>query len=322
MYTARKSVGVVLLCTIFLAYSCPVSALTHDTASPLEPIKEESAPKKTTPKKSRNTPQRSNKEKKATRKNPVSTTEKRATVYNRITSFSFSGSSPCAVLRKRDGSEVILPFEKEDEAFVIDTGMGAIPSGTRFTVPDGYKAYCIESHTKRLNNGKAFRAEYDGRPMVLYDSGSEVEYTANSGMVIVPSSFASNPVQKTVKSPVAYETDISDVTIAKDEPEYDNRSEKPEDVIATYDIPENEKGGLIRMHKEAMRMISKEERAERYVELFEHYNLDYLAAYYKALAEFDMSHGGTCIEWCDKALSINPKYLPAKRLRKKAMGII
>ena len=76
------------------------------------------------------------------------------------------------------------------------------------------------------------------------------------------------------------------------------------------------------MHKEAMRMISKEERAERYVELFEHYNLDYLAAYYKALAEFDMSHGGTCIEWCDKALSITPKYLPAKRLRKKAMGII
>ncbi len=306
---------------LFLASDCPVSALTHDTASPLEPSKEEYSPKKTTPKKSKNTPKRSNKEKKAVRKNTVSTPEKRSTVYNRITSFSFSGSSPCAVLRKKDGSEVILPFRKDGEALVIDTGLGAIPSGTRFTVPDGYKAYCIESHTKLLS-GKAFRAEYDGRPMVLYDSGSDVEYAENSGMVILPSSFADNPVQKTVKSPVSYETDISDVRIAKDEPEYDNRSEKPEDVIETYDLTRNEKDHLIRMHKEALRMISKEGRAERFAELFENYSEDYLAAYYKALAEFDMYHGGACIEWCDKALSINPKYLPAKILRNKAMGII
>ena len=69
-------------------------------------------------------------------------------------------------------------------------------------------------------------------------------------------------------------------------------------------------------------MRSKEERGEKYRKIFSEYSNDYLAAYYVAAAEFEMDHGYGACEWCDKALAINPRYAPAKHLRKRAEGLL
>ena len=69
-------------------------------------------------------------------------------------------------------------------------------------------------------------------------------------------------------------------------------------------------------------MRSKGERADKYREIFSECSNDYLAAYYVAATELEMAHGYSAREWCDKALAVNPKYAPAKYLRRQAEGLL
>ena|GEM_PF-6851250 len=320
MYARKIFTCAVILCVMFFRVSLPAFASTFDHYNPLirpdskSPVENQEQKRKPDNKKKRRV-QKNDKTKPYKRKSEP----KPASIeLPRIIKISLTGSSPYALLRKTNSRTISIPFAKYGKGFRIDENTGAIPSGTRFTVPKNYKVYCADGHTKKIS-GKVYRADYNGQTMLQYDSGSEIEYVADSGMIIIASSLADNPLQPKPDKPTE-EIKVDYVKAAK--PNYDNRSEKPEDVIATYEISQKHKNDLIRMHNEAAKMLSKEGRAERYEELFKAYRNDYLAAYGVALAEFDMYHGRKCINWCNTALSINPRYLPAKLLRKKAEGII
>lgn len=348
MYNGRKSLYAAFMCVIFLAVLCPAHAAIRNDPSPVRQIKKETptptpAPsfeddKKNTDRTSKNDgKQKNNNRKPGSKKsggkkgttterkhNPRNTPDNlpsRSRGHSRITDFRLAGSSPCAVLRRAGGDTITIPFVREGKGFRIDTVTGAIPSGTLLTVPAGYRVYCDVGHANIIS-GKGYRTTYNGHTMVQYDSGAEIVYAVNSGMVIISSEFADDPLKVNIAPVPMYNTDISDVVIAKNEPDYDNRSVVPEEVIDTYEISDDDKHRLIEMHNEASRRLSKEGRADSYREIFDIYDKDYLAAYGVALAEFDMYHGKQCIEWCDIALSINKRYLPAKRLKNKAEGII
>ena len=103
--------------------------------------------------------------------------------------------------------------------------------------------------------------------------------------------------------------------------EYENRSTKPEDVVKTYGLPQDKTDYIIRRHKDALKLRSNRERVNVYSQMFNEYEGDYLAAYYAALANFEMDRGSQAVGWCDKALAINHRYSPAIRLRKRSVGL-
>lgn len=341
MYSHSKAAWPLVFCMLFLAFECPVFALTHDKPSPIGPIKreriappqEQSKPKpqeqaqpqaqSQTKSRNNNAAQKTNRRRngKSSRTERSERTRTRTGTGNHsISRFVFTDKSPYALLVKPDKSSVTIPLLIEGQNFVIEPSQRIIPSGTSFKVPEGYWAYCPEGDSELLN-GRHFRAEYNGQTMVRYESGSEVRFTEDSGMILIPSAIPEKN-KDTIRNAQAHENNIDYVAFSRREPEYENRSVKPEDVIATYEIPENQKSGLIRMHNEAMNMRSKQGRVERYTELLEHYGRDYLAAYGIALAEFEMDHGSASVDWCNRTLEINPKYLPAKQLKRKAEGIM
>ena len=100
-----------------------------------------------------------------------------------------------------------------------------------------------------------------------------------------------------------------------------NRSTKPEDVVKTYGLPQDKTDYIIRRHKDALKLRSNRERVNVYSQMFNEYEGDYLAAYYAALANFEMDRGSQAVGWCDKALAINHRYSPAIRLRKRSVGL-
>ena len=102
---------------------------------------------------------------------------------------------------------------------------------------------------------------------------------------------------------------------------FESKSTDPATVIKGYGLSAKQKSSLINKHKDALQMRSKKEKSERYRSLFKQYKLDYLAAYCIALVEFEMGHGGESVKWCNKALSINSQYSPAKQLLKRAKGL-
>ncbi len=245
--------------------------------------------------------------------------------YHVISRFHLMGNKPYAVLKKIDGSEVRLSFSRREDILEISDAFNKIPKGTRLTVPENCMAYCVEGDTKMIS-GFGQRADFEGSTRIQYKAGSEVEYTAASGLVIVPANYESETVN-------AAQMEIIDITPeipATPEPpivNIDRRSSKPDwinpdEVIPSYGLPQELTYRLLDKHREAIIMKSKDERADKYKEIFNEFSYDYLAAYYAAAAEFEMAHGYGACEWCDKALAVNPKYLPAKQLRKKAEGLL
>ena len=102
---------------------------------------------------------------------------------------------------------------------------------------------------------------------------------------------------------------------------FENKSTDPAKVIGSYGLSKKATKNLIGKHADAVRTISKQERSDRYRSIFKQNKNDYLAAYGVALAEFEMNHGGESAKWCNRALAINPRYLPAKQLLKRAKGL-
>jgi hypothetical protein len=238
---------------------------------------------------------------------------------------------PSVVLRLTNGKKLTLVFERRDGRLVLPDKQELIPDGTRFTVPKNYMALCNYYHTERIS-GQATRTEDpDGTVRTLFEQGAEVEYIRPSGLIML--SYADVATGRATASSLRkddyddednnydYEPDPQS-SLKKQAREFENRSVKPEDVIKTYGLSSREAEDLINKHKDALKLRSNREKAEVYARMFDEYDGDYLAAYYAALANFEMRRGGQSITWCDKALAVNPLYYPAKAVRKKAEGIV
>ncbi len=241
------------------------------------------------------------------------------TRYSVLENWKLSGRRPSVTLRKSRGQRVTLYFRDDGDRFVIDDYDESIPRRTRFRVPRGYVAYCNEEDTMKLD-GIGYRVDYNGDTKICYDEGAEVEYTENSGLVIMPKEYAEKPL-KTIE-PSDYDQEEIYITPLERQPDYERKSTDPEKVIVTYDLPREDQETLIRVHKEALKLISKPGRIETYTKIFEAYDGDYLAAYYAGLAEYDSNDGQRAKAWCQISLAINPHYLPAKLLMKRAEGLI
>lgn len=103
---------------------------------------------------------------------------------------------------------------------------------------------------------------------------------------------------------------------------YENSSTDPAKVIESYGLEDEEAEKLTARHKKIRNYNANATKSEEFAKLYRENNIDYLAAYSAALAEFNMYHGGAAVRWCDRALETNPRYYPAKSLRKQAAGII
>ncbi|MBQ7154230.1 MAG: hypothetical protein IJR85_01605 [Synergistaceae bacterium] len=239
---------------------------------------------------------------------------------------------PSVVLRLTNGKKLTLVFERRDGMLVLPDKQELIPEGTRFTVPKNYMALCNYYHTECVS-GKASRTEdSEGTIRTLFEQGAEVEYVRPSGLIMVSyADVASERFSVSSSRKDDYDDDDEDdydyepdpqSSLRKQAREFENRSVKPEDVIKTYDLSSREAEELIRKHNEALKLRSNREKADVYARMFEEYDGDYLAAYYVALANFNMGRGGQALTWCDKALAVNPLYYPAKYVRKKAEGIV
>lgn len=236
-----------------------------------------------------------------------------------LENWNLSGRRPSVTLRNSRGQRSSLFFRDDGDRFVIEDYEQLIPRRTRFRVPRGYVAYCNEEDTMILD-GIGYRVDYDGYTKICYYEGAEVEYTKNSGLVIMPKEYAEKPL-KTIAPTDYYKEEIY-ITPLERLPDYERKSTDPEKVIVTYDLPREDEEALIRIHKEALKLISKPGRIETYTRIFEAFDGDYLAAYYAGLAEFDSNDGQRSKDWCEKALAINPNYYPAKSLKRRAEGLI
>ena len=320
-------------------------AMVHDTFKEnikKQETKTEKKKQETTSSKKSTQTTKKNTTKKNTKQNTTKTPRKQSS-YNTLENWNLSENNPSVTLKKANGDTLRLRFEIQGRAFILPDYQQAIPAHTRFTVPGGYYVFGSTEDTKRIE-GKAQRVDYSGNVTKhQFFPSSEVEYTSASGLIIIScadydnknylntnlaklsSTTKSITPQKTInhtENKTETKTVTNEIVSTKKKIEFDNRSIKPEDVINKYDLPDDHKNSLIFRHNEALKLKSKETRVEKYSEIFRDYPKDYLAAYYVALAEFESDHGGSSVYWCEQALKINPLYLPAKQLMKKAKGLI
>mgnify|MGYP002854823197 CR=1 FL=1 len=104
--------------------------------------------------------------------------------------------------------------------------------------------------------------------------------------------------------------------------DYENSSTDPVKVVNSYGLNKDDTNRLIARHKDALNMKSNSAKVQEYANMFSANTTDYLAAYYAALAEYNMNHGSASLAWCNRALKVNPRYYPANALRKKAEGLM
>ncbi len=239
---------------------------------------------------------------------------------NTLEGWHLSGRRPSVTLRTSRGQRVSLYFRDDGDRFVIDDYDHLIPRHTRFTVPYGYVAFCDEDDTVKIE-GVAYRVDYGRGTKIRYEEGAEVEYIKDSGLVLMPMEYARNALPVITPPDPRDEREIY-ITPREYRPDYERKSTDPEKVIPTYELPRDAENMLIQAHKDALKLISKPGRIEAYMKIFDIYDGDFLAAYYVGLAEFESNNGSKSREWCEVALSINPNYLPAKLLMKRAEGLI
>jgi tetratricopeptide (TPR) repeat protein len=96
----------------------------------------------------------------------------------------------------------------------------------------------------------------------------------------------------------------------------ENQSTDPAKVVATYPIPSGEVN-LLRIAHINARKLSGKNAYDKYTELAEAYDGDYLAAYRAGEIALSMGKKDDAREWYDKALAINPEYEPAVKSRQK-----
>ena len=93
----------------------------------------------------------------------------------------------------------------------------------------------------------------------------------------------------------------------------ENRSTDPADVIPCYDLPSGELNARRIAHINANKLGRSQRAYNKFVELANTYDGDYLAAFRAGEIAKSMRRKREAREWFEKALDINPDYAPAKR---------
>ncbi len=99
--------------------------------------------------------------------------------------------------------------------------------------------------------------------------------------------------------------------------EFENYSTKPEDVIPTYGLSEQQTKNLINAHNRFWKNSNKKAAYERISGLYDENNNDYLAAYRAGLLAQQLGTKEDAKAWFEVVLSINPNYEPAQKALEK-----
>ena len=110
----------------------------------------------------------------------------------------------------------------------------------------------------------------------------------------------------------------SQAPVAASGTQYENESTDPDKVIPTYGLSASEARVRRLAHRNAAKLGKKSKKAyDKYVELVESYENDYLAAYCAGMIARSMRRKNDAVKWLDRALEINPDYVPAQEARAK-----
>lgn len=97
---------------------------------------------------------------------------------------------------------------------------------------------------------------------------------------------------------------------------FENESTDPAKVIASYGLPSGEADVLKLAHVNAAKLGNKSRKAyNKYVELAEANDKDYLAAYRAGIIAKNLKRKKDAAKWLDRALEINPDYVPAQEAK-------
>lgn len=83
-------------------------------------------------------------------------------------------------------------------------------------------------------------------------------------------------------------------------------------MIPTYGLSDGETNSRIKLHKNLIRAGKNRDTYNRYAEMVRTYNGDYLAAYQAGMTALALGMKKEAMEWFDKALEVNPDYVPAQ----------
>jgi curli biogenesis system outer membrane secretion channel CsgG len=122
--------------------------------------------------------------------------------------------------------------------------------------------------------------------------------------------------RETPSSPVSPEDSTPPSVPARADRAFENQSTDPAKVIPTYPINSGEANTLRIAHINAKKLKDKN-AYEKYVELADAYNGDYLAAYEAGERARKLKKKDEAADWFDKSLAINPDYKPALDARDK-----
>ncbi|MBQ7220482.1 MAG: hypothetical protein IJS28_05835 [Synergistaceae bacterium] len=95
----------------------------------------------------------------------------------------------------------------------------------------------------------------------------------------------------------------------------ENESTNPEKVIPTYGLADGETKARIQLHKNLQKSGKTRNVYNRYVELVRTHEGDYLAAYQAGMTALALGMKQDAMQWFDKALEVNPNYVPAQQAK-------
>ena len=163
--------------------------------------------------------------------------------------------------------------------------------------------------------------EFDAapEPKIVVASAPTQSKPDNSVQKYRPSVFTYSEAYEEEASPIDEEDEeiSSKASVASS---LEKRSENTEKVLRSYDVDEATFNRMLDRHKDAEKRVGNREKVDRYEILFNEYPYDYLAAYRAAQANMAMGRHGQARTWLERALKINPNYLPAKQLMKKVQA--
>ncbi|MBQ9595152.1 MAG: hypothetical protein IJR35_04765 [Synergistaceae bacterium] len=126
-----------------------------------------------------------------------------------------------------------------------------------------------------------------------------------------PVTHSATPVTSGVSSTPAA---VSSRPTSRSESRLENTSTDPADVVTKYDLPAGELNARRIAHINANKLSNKKQRAyKKFVELAESYDGDYLAAFRAGELAKSMRQNKDARRWFERALEINPDYVPAQR---------
>jgi tetratricopeptide (TPR) repeat protein len=220
---------------------------------------------------------------------------------------------------KRDKDGVLTESERTPLAVVTVTGIHKGYSVAKI-VPSGGDVKLIRKGDKispisragarELSAGKKFAKD---RPKETKSSGAygtlfdKDSVPASLSPLVSPVNAAETPTEaRSLPAPAS--------TASSRPPE--NKSTDPAKVVATYSLPSGEANTRRIAHLNA-NTLKGQKAYDKYVELANSYDGDYLAAYQAGRLAQQLKKNDDAKTWYDKALAINPDYEPALSARKK-----